>query len=131
MRSTLLFYDGDCGFCNRSVQFILDHERHHDIYFCALQSSKAKEYLKPFFEDILGQNTMMVLEDGILYQKSDAALKVTHHLRNPWRMLSLFEWVPKKFRDAVYDWIAANRKRILKNSYCMIPKEEMKKRFLN
>lgn len=130
MHSTVLFYDGDCGFCNRSVQFILDHERQDDIYFCALQSTKAQEFLKPFVQDILGENTMMLWEGGILYKKSDAALKVTSHLRNPWRMMRVFKYVPKIIRDSVYDWIAANRKRILKNAHCILPNEERKKRFL-
>ena len=35
---TIVFYDGDCGLCNRVVQFILRNERNQKLVFCALQS---------------------------------------------------------------------------------------------
>ncbi len=34
----VLLYDGVCGFCNKSVQMILDHDRRGEMRFAALQS---------------------------------------------------------------------------------------------
>ena len=31
-------YDGSCGFCSRSVRFILRHERRHDLSFVTRNS---------------------------------------------------------------------------------------------
>src|ERR1051326_1154543 len=33
----VLLYDGVCGFCNKSVQLILDHDRQGSMRFAALQ----------------------------------------------------------------------------------------------
>lgn len=40
----ILFYDGDCVFCNASVQFALKHRKKNSIYFSALQSELAKKF---------------------------------------------------------------------------------------
>ena len=40
--SPMLVYDGSCGFCNRSVQFILRHERQHDLSFVTRNSELGK-----------------------------------------------------------------------------------------
>ena len=40
----IVFYDGDCGFCNSSVQFILN-KRKREFYFLPLQSDQAKKIL--------------------------------------------------------------------------------------
>ncbi|MBV9781581.1 MAG: DUF393 domain-containing protein [Acidobacteriaceae bacterium] len=37
-RSPILVYDGSCGFCSRSVQFMLRHERRHDLLFVTRDS---------------------------------------------------------------------------------------------
>jgi predicted DCC family thiol-disulfide oxidoreductase YuxK len=44
-KNIILFYDGDCGLCNSSVQFVLKHRKHNAIYFATLQSDLAKQTL--------------------------------------------------------------------------------------
>ena len=34
----ILLFDGECGFCNKSIQFILKHESKPKLKFAALQS---------------------------------------------------------------------------------------------
>ena len=54
---SIVFYDGDCGFCNNTVQFILNHEKQDQILFTALQSDFTVDFLKsnnlpkPDFDD--------------------------------------------------------------------------------
>ena len=44
----MLVYDGSCGFCSRSVQFILRHERRHDLLFVTRDSPLGKDLRRKF-----------------------------------------------------------------------------------
>src|SRR5271169_5172422 len=44
----LLVYDGSCGFCSRSVQFILRHERSHDLLFVTRDSPLGQQLRRHF-----------------------------------------------------------------------------------
>ncbi len=44
----MLVYDGSCGFCARSVQFILLHERRHDLLFVPRDSQLGQELRRHF-----------------------------------------------------------------------------------
>jgi predicted DCC family thiol-disulfide oxidoreductase YuxK len=36
-KQPILLYDGDCGFCNKSIQFFLSREKNNQMHFDALQ----------------------------------------------------------------------------------------------
>ena len=38
---SILFYDGECGVCSRTVRFILKNERSKELFFCSLQGDFA------------------------------------------------------------------------------------------
>jgi predicted DCC family thiol-disulfide oxidoreductase YuxK len=40
-----VFYDGECGFCDRCVQWILKHDRSKAFAFAPLQGITAQKYL--------------------------------------------------------------------------------------
>jgi len=73
----------------------------------------------------------MVIDDGVLYQRSDAALRIARYLSGLWPVLAIFRILPRPFRDAVYNYIATHRyKWFGKREACMIPTPDMKTRFL-
>lgn len=125
----IVFYDGDCGFCNQSVQFILNHEKNSDIHFCALQSDSAVSFFKERNLPKPDLSTFYFWNGKKLYQKSNGAVLLTKHFRFPWSCLLVFWIVPAFIRNAVYDFIAKNRHRI-KAGFCVIPSEEQRKRFI-
>ncbi len=125
----IIFYDGDCGFCNRSVQFVLNNERKSEIYFSSLQSDYAREFFKAQNLPNPDLSTFYYYSNGILYQKSTAALKVVPKLKWYYRFF-VFGWIAPKFlRDGIYDFIAKNRKKIM-NNFCALPNPEQQLRFL-
>jgi len=129
MNFPVVFYDGDCGFCNRSVQFVLDHERSGEIHFCALQSQTAQTF---FADHRLPQpdlSTFYFWDGHQLHERSTAALKVTTYLRGGYSWLRFFVIVPRFIRDGVYNWIAKRRHRISKQQ-CALPTPEQRKRFM-
>ena len=63
-------------------------------------------------------------------QKSTAVLALIRRLPVPWRWAGIVGVLPLGLRDAAYDWIAANRYRLMgKREICMIPTEEVRARF--
>jgi predicted DCC family thiol-disulfide oxidoreductase YuxK len=127
---TILFYDGDCGFCNSIVSFILKHERDHELLFCALQSDQAEVILHSGRVKEIDPNTMYLKDNGRIFSRSDAALRLLKHLNWYCRILIVLKMVPRKLRDFVYDQIAKRRKR-LKKGYCKIPEAAHRVRFLS
>ena len=53
---------------------------------------------------------IILIEPGVAYyMKSDAALEIAKHLGGLWSLTSIFRWVPKGFRNIIYDFVARNR----------------------
>ena len=62
--------------------------------------------------------------------RSDAALAIALTLGCPWSLLAVFRLVPRPLRDAVYDFIARNRLRILgRREACYLPTPAERARF--
>ncbi len=122
-------YDGDCGFCNKSVQFILKHERKNKLYFAALQSEVAQKLCLDILGEIPDLSTFLLYENGKFYKKSQAFFKVLPHMKFPWNLLIVYKIIPSSWSNKVYDWIAKRRKKIA-GEFCMLPAPEQRVRFL-
>ena len=123
----ILFYDGDCGFCNSSVQFALKHQK-NEIYFATLQSKFAIILLEKNGIKI-ELDTLYFYNHEKIYNKSSGALRLAKELKFPYNLLFAFYIVPKFLRDTVYSFISKRRHKI-KSGFCVIPKETEKKLFL-
>ncbi len=129
MQKAIILFDGVCNLCNGAVQFILKWEKHPNYQFGSLQSEAAQKLLKDFPDEKIA-DSIVLIDDGKLFQKSSAVLKILAHLKWFWIFKYLI-FLPTKFRDYVYDFIARNRYRWFgKRSECRIPTEKEKSRFL-
>ncbi len=126
----MVLYDGECGFCNKSVQYILKYEKDQTIFFSALQSNYTKTYFSQNKWELPDLSTFVFVEDGKLYTKSTAAFRLTKHLKFPYNLLGVFQLLPEWITDKAYDFIAKNRKKVFK-SFCVLPSSHQKMRFLN
>lgn len=124
-----MFYDGECGFCNRTVQFILDRERRPELYFCALQSDVAKNFFRERNFPEPDFSTFYYFNGERLFSKSGGALRVSSRLKFPWNLVPVFLLVPPFIRNGVYNFIARRRKS-LASQQCALPTPEQRKRFL-
>lgn len=125
----IVFYDGDCGFCNTSVQLILKN-RKADVYFIPLQADVSHKIMAKFNVEIK-MNTLYLLENGELYNKSTAAIKVAKNLGKLYPVVFYIGIiVPETFRDWIYDQVAIRRHKI-RPGYCAMPLAEEKKFFLD
>ncbi len=124
----ILFYDGDCGFCNSAVQFVLKR-RKRDIYFVPLQSPMAHELLGEQNVEI-NLDTMYYWKKNMLFNRSSAAIAISQDLKGIYPLIGwLGKLIPICFRDKLYNYIATRRQKIRKG-FCAIPKESEKYLFL-
>jgi predicted DCC family thiol-disulfide oxidoreductase YuxK len=132
VNKTILFFDGDCSLCNKTVQFILKHERNttEPIFFCSLQSAYAKQTLDKYNYNFNQLSTLVLLTNDNVYYKSDAALYITKYLKVPYKWVAVFRIVPSYIRDSIYNYIAKNRKKLIKTQFCYIPTPQFKNRFI-
>jgi len=127
----IILFDGVCNLCNASVQFIIKRDSKKNFMFSSLQSDAGQAILLQNNLENLDFDTIILLEDGIVYDKSTAILKIIRRLSGFYKFGYIFIVVPKFIRDFVYKIIAKNRyKWFGKLDTCMIPTEELKLRFL-
>jgi len=127
----IIFFDGECNFCNKSVQFVIRRDKKNKFLFSSLQENYAKETLKSFQITNKDLNTSYLYHNQTLYTKSSCALHIAKQLSGLWPLLYVFIIIPKPIRDKVYSYIAKNRYRWLgKKDNCIVPSQEMKVRFI-
>jgi predicted DCC family thiol-disulfide oxidoreductase YuxK len=133
----VMLYDGVCGFCNKSVQLILDHDRRETMRFAALQSSYALAIVErhPKLREV---DSVVIVESGQggtderVYVRSDAALKIASYLGGFWKLFLAAKVIPRPVRDYLYDLFARNRYRLFgKYDSCMLPPPAVRSRFLD
>lgn len=58
-----------------------------------------------------GPGSLVLVEDGCAYVRSDAALRIARRLKPPWPAFVVFRALPRTWRDGIYNWIARHRYR--------------------
>lgn len=134
-RAPVLLYDGVCGFCNKSVQLILDNDRKRTMRFAALQSDYGKAVIERF-PDLRKIDSVVFVDhsDGAerVFVRSDAALRIASYLGGVWKVFLAAKVLPKALRDYFYDFIARNRYKVFgKYDACMLPPPEVRSRFID
>ncbi|WP_205500585.1 thiol-disulfide oxidoreductase DCC family protein [Rufibacter psychrotolerans] len=129
--SPLILFDGVCNLCNGFVQFVIRHDPKGHFHFASLQSEVGQKMLKAHGLPTEQFRSVLLLEDGKLYSRSTAALRIVRRLNGGWSLLYAFGLVPRILRDPLYDWVSRNRYRWFgQQESCMLPTPELKARFL-
>ena len=128
----LLLYDGTCGFCAASVQWVLRRDRRGTLLFAPLQGSTAEPVLMLRPELAKVDSVVWVGEGGEVLTRSSAAFAVARYLGGGYGVAArLGALIPRPIRDGVYDLIAKHRHTIIRGDpACMLPSAEERKRFL-
>jgi len=125
----VILFDGVCNLCNTSVDFIIRKDKKEYFKFGALQQSA--ELLKKYNISPEYINSLVLIEKGQVYYKSNAALRIARRLDGPLPILYPFILLPTLVRDPIYNWIANNRYRWFgKGDSCRLPTPEEAKRFI-
>ena len=127
----VILFDGVCNLCDSAVNFIIDHDKKGVFKFAALQSPYGRQTLEKLGLNTHEFNSMVLISNERVYQKSTAALKIAKKLNGLWPLLYIFMIIPAFIRHAFYDVIAKNRYKWWgRKDRCKIPTPELKQRFL-
>ena len=103
-------------------------DRKGKFKLATLQGKTASELLGAQKE----AESLVLYENGKIYQYSAAVLRISRHLGGGWALLYGFMIIPRFIRDPLYKLIARNRyKWFGKKEQCRIPVGKEKERFLD
>lgn len=125
----IIFFDGSCGLCHRSVQFVLSHDKNKIFYFSPLNSDFSKKELVSTDTSV---DTFYLKSNDVLYQKSQAWAKTLYLLGGIWLLIAvILSKLPTTLLDNCYDFIAKHRFKIWgKKENCDLLSKEQKDRFI-
>ncbi len=130
-QNPVLLFDGVCNLCSGSVQFVLNRNKKANLSFASLQSEYGKKALENSKLPQDYTSSLVLLENGNTYVKSDAALRLAKHLDGLWKLGSVFLIIPRFIRNPIYDLVARNRYNWFgEKEVCWIPEEKWNNRFL-
>ena len=132
MSDSIIIFDGVCNLCHWSVRLIMRHDRKQQFRFVTLQSPEAKELLNSagFHQPDLG--SVVYLENGQAFLKSEAFFRIAKKMDGFYNMLLIFRLLPTRIADKIYRLIAMNRNKWFgKMDQCSLPKSEEGEHRLN
>ena len=126
----ILFFDGVCGLCNRSVDLLLRIDKKDIFRFAPLQGETASRMLPPLTGDPEIWSILYLDENG-LHDQSDVTIQVCRRLGGLWGLVGLLRIMPVTIRNVAYRFVARNRYRWFgKHDTCRLPTPEEQARFL-
>ena len=129
-KNALILFDGECMFCNKTIQFILKNDKNERFLFANLQS-EIGQYVKEwhFGDKPVPDSIILINKEGV-HLKTTAVLKISKHCGNVSFLSRSTSWVPAFMRDFFYDTFAQKRYAIFgKSDTCMLPAPNVRKRF--
>ena len=130
----IVFYDGYCVLCSKSIDFILSRDILDAFQFASLQSDFAQRILPELgypVVNIQNLSNIVYLRRNDIKIKSDAILSILWDLGGIYRSSRLVYCLPRVVRDFGYDSLAKLRYRIFgQRDSCRVPTLQEETRFL-
>ena len=131
MKNAIVLFDGECKFCNGSVNFIIERDSAKYFKFAPNQSEIAQDLFRKYEVDKANIDSLVLIENEKVYLYSTAALRIAHNLNGLWSMFYGFIIVPSVIRDFFYKQFAKYRIKLFgTQDACLMPTAEIRERFL-
>lgn len=133
--SPVVFYDGHCGVCDASVQWLLTHDRAGTFRFAPLQGDTAAALRERHPEMPAELDSVLLVEPSDAGERvswhSTAVFRILARLPWPWRALAWLGALPRPLTDLGYRLFARVRLAVGgKRDACRIPTPAERARFL-
>jgi predicted DCC family thiol-disulfide oxidoreductase YuxK len=130
----IIFYDGDCGFCNQTIHIILKADTKKIFAFASLQGKTAYKFLHNLPANLRKMDSIILVENFEktnykIYVMSHAIFRICWLLGGLWTLWGSLNFLPACLFDWAYRLVALIRRKIF-ISKCIIPSEDEKSRFL-
>lgn len=134
---TVVFFDGVCGLCNRTVDFLIAKDRVRMLRYAPLQGETFRDVTRDR-PDLRAIDSVIVMHESAdgarreFHVRSRAALFALSRLGAPWTCLRrVAALVPQPLSDLVYRFVARVRYRIWgKLDVCRMPTAAERELFL-
>jgi predicted DCC family thiol-disulfide oxidoreductase YuxK len=137
-RPTLVFYDGGCGLCHRTIRFLLAEDAAGLRFrFAPLDSDAFRSACAApesgFDDDASIPDSVMVQRPGeAMLTRSEGVLEIGHQLGGIWRLLAIVaRLLPLSVLNAGYDFVASVRYRLFTrpSEACPLLSSDLRDRF--
>lgn len=125
----IVLYDGECGFCNFWVQWILKHDSERRFRFAPLQGEFGQQFLSSNRLSTTVFDTVYFIKSDKYYSKLGAIAEIGNTLGGAYSLLMAAKFLPDFIADGIYGAVSRNRKKIAGES-CMLITAEQKKQFM-
>jgi len=130
--SGVIVFDGVCRLCNGWTRFVIRYDRQKQFRLAPAQSPAGQALLRRFERPTTDFDSILYVEHGRAYDKSDAVLRILRRLGLPWSLLYVGRLCPRILRDALYDLVARHRYRLFgRYDYCTLATPDHDRRFLH
>jgi predicted DCC family thiol-disulfide oxidoreductase YuxK len=131
----LVFFDGECGICDRMVRFLIKADKYKKLQFAPLQGETAKKFLVGLPKRYRGEDTIVLLEnwnkdERRFYILGKATLRIFWLLGGWWLLIGWFSFVPGVFYNWIYRIFARHRHQLFPLKECGLTEALHKDRFL-
>jgi len=126
----IIFFDGVCGLCNSTVDFVIAKDRQQLFRFAPLQGTTAKDVLEPV--DIAGLKSLVLQDELGLHRRSTAVVRMLKLLGGFWGITGWLLWVIHwPLRGIGYRLVSRFRYRLFgQKESCRMPTPAERERFL-
>ena len=129
----MVFYDGACGLCHRTVRFAIAHDRDgRHFRFAALGGEAFRRLVPEALRAGLPDSIVVLTPGGALLARSAAVIHILERIGGPWRLTGrVLALVPQGIRDLGYNGIARVRHRLFRRptDACPVTPPELRARF--
>lgn len=114
----VLFFDGECGLCNRCVRLLLRMDRGARLRFAPLQSELAQRYLRSKqlptedFDSLVFVPDWNQREAGVPLLRTNGVIGALRAVGGIGAVLAWVRIIPASWRDAAYKLVARWRYRL-------------------
>lgn len=125
----IVLYDGTCGLCHRSVQWLSRRDR-GQLWYAPLQGETAAA-LRARFPIPPTLSSVVLIDGDRMFLRSKVFLHAARYLTRPWRWAYALRWLPGVVLDPPYWLVAKLRYRLFgKFDTCQVPTVEQRARLL-
>lgn len=127
----IILFDAECILCSANAQFVLSQDGKKRFRLASMQGEVGSALYRRFGIDPGNPDSIIVVVGEHMLRDSDAVLSIYAGLGWPWKVLSVFRFVPRFIRDPLYLLLARNRYRLFgKRESCWLPAPEYRDRLL-
>jgi predicted DCC family thiol-disulfide oxidoreductase YuxK len=136
MAEHLVLFDGYCGLCDGLVRRLSAVDRRGALRFAPLQGATRRDVEARLGRE-LPEETIVLVTDwrergARVVTRSDAVAAIAGIVGGWWRPLAWLRILPRRLRDAGYDFVARHRARWFgRLATCRVPTPEERARFLD